>query len=298
MIILSKASFSQSDSTKILEAKNALLNKECNKALSLCNEILKQNPTIAEAYYIKAQCRLQQRNYIEVFSELNKAISKHPCYAEALALKAETHFILKDYKQSRKFYYQALVCNSLEPIYYFNIGIIETKLYKWKSAIENFSKALQFKPNYIEAIENRAYSFSMIGEFKNAISDYDSILYSEPKRDDIFIKRGMCMLGLKQFKESIPIFSRAIKMNPSNQHAFYGRGRAQFELRRFDIALHDFDTALSLKPDFETAQFIHAVTLLEIDPKNNKEQACEEFKVAAKLGYGEAWDYIRRYCED
>jgi tetratricopeptide (TPR) repeat protein len=107
----------------------------------------------------------------------------------------------------------------------------------------------------------------------------------------------MAMLGLKQFTASIPIFSRAIRINPNNPHAFYGRGRAQFELKKFELALHNFDTAMSLKSNFETAIFIHAVTLLEINPKENKIQACEEFKESARLGFGNSWDYIRKYCE-
>ena len=291
-------SSAQTDSLLLEEAEQAFENKLYNESLSLCHQILQSNPNEAKAYLIKARCRLEQKLYPDAFIEVNKAISKHPCYAEAFAFKAEIHFILKDYKQSRKLYYQALACNDKEAVYYFNIGVLETKIYRWKSAIENFGKAMKLKSVYLEAFENRAYAYSMTGAYELAIADYDSILMREPRRDDIFIKRGMAMLGLKLFKEAIPVFSRAIKINPQNPHAYYGRGRALFELKRFTLALHDFDTAMILKPDFETAIFIHAVTLLEINPKENKIQACEEFKQSAKLGYGSSWDYIRKHCEN
>ncbi|MFY8020622.1 MAG: tetratricopeptide repeat protein [Bacteroidia bacterium] len=293
-----KLTSAQTDKLLLEEAEQALENKLLNESLSLCNQILQSNPNEAKAYLIKARCRLEQKLYPDAFIEVNKAISKQPCYAEAFAFKAELHFVIKDYKQSRKFYYQALACNDKEAVYYFNIGVLESKLYKWKSAIENFGKAMKLQVDYLDAFENRAYAYSMTGAYELAIADYDSILKREPKRDDIFIKRGMAMLGLKLFKDAIPVFSRAIKMNPQNPHAYYGRGRAQFELKRFSLALPDFDTAISLKPDFETAIFTHAVTLLEINPKENKIQACEEFKKSAQLGFGNSWDYIRKYCDD
>jgi tetratricopeptide (TPR) repeat protein len=195
LTVFTKLSFAQTDSSYIELAKTALNNKNYKEVINYCNQALVQNPKLAESYYIKAKCRLEQKLYIDVFNEINKAIAIKECYSEAFALRAETFYELKDYRQARKSYYQALACNNKEAIYYFNIGVLETKIYKWNSAIDNFTRALKYNPSNKETFENRAYAYSMVGEHTLAIHDYDSILAIDPKRDDIFIKRGVSVIA-------------------------------------------------------------------------------------------------------
>jgi tetratricopeptide (TPR) repeat protein len=75
MTVFTKLSLAQTDSSFIELAKSALNNKNYKEVINYCNQALAQNPKLAESYYIKAKCRLEQKLYIDVFNEINKAIS-------------------------------------------------------------------------------------------------------------------------------------------------------------------------------------------------------------------------------
>ena len=129
-----------------------------------------------------------------------------------------------------------------------------------------------------------------------AIQDYDSALKLQPRSADLYLQRGMALISLKKYKDAISMFNRAIKFKPGYYHAYYSRGRARLEMKEFKTAILDFDTAVAIKPDFEIAYFTRGIAKLELNSLL-RDAACADLRKAARLGYGEAYNYIKKYCE-
>ena len=55
----------------------------------------------------------------------------------------------------------------------------------YKGAIEDYSKAIEFNPNYMAAYTNRGISKGESGDYKGAIVDYDKVISLDP--DDAFV---------------------------------------------------------------------------------------------------------------
>ncbi|MCA0426902.1 MAG: tetratricopeptide repeat protein [Bacteroidetes bacterium] len=288
--------WAQQTSTGLKEADSLYAAGAFKESLVKCRELLKTEKPEEEIRLLMAKCWFSLNNPLELFAELDQLNRINPCYPEALALAGLYLFKQKEYKQARKKYYLAINCSPQTAEYHFDAGIVESKLYRWKTAIENFDRAIQLKKNYAEAFEARAYAHSMSKSFKLAIRDYDSALFHSPGNPDLYVKRGLNMISLGQSREAEQLFSRAIRLDSTRKSAWYSRGRVRLEMRHFNNAIADFNRVLELDAEDELALFSKGVCLLEINKRENLEQACDCFKKAAEKNLGQAWDFFRQYC--
>ena len=74
-----------------------------------------------------------------------------------------------------------------------------------------------------------------------------------------YFEKGINKFKNKDYRDAIADFSKAIKIDSENAKAYYFRGRSKIKL-------------------------------------NQKESGCSDFKKAGELGYEEAYDMIRKYC--
>jgi Flp pilus assembly protein TadD len=84
-------------------------------------------------------------------------------------------------------------------------------------AIESFSRALRFNPNYADALISRGIALSQNGDYENAITD----------------------------------LSEALAIDPRNAMAYYYRGHIHYRYRNYAHAVADYDQSLRLDPRWE-----------------------------------------------
>ena len=67
---------------------------------------------------------------------------------------------------------------------YYNLGAIYLEIKKDpKKALENFTKAIEINPNYVEAYFARGYTYSKLKDKESAKADYDMCLKIQPNYD-------------------------------------------------------------------------------------------------------------------
>ena len=71
----------------------------------------------------------------------------------------------------------AIQLDSTNPIIYSNRGLVNRKMEQFESAIEDYTKELQFgEKSNIKALNNRAYCYAKLGMYYPAIDDYSLVL--------------------------------------------------------------------------------------------------------------------------
>ena len=101
---------------------------------------------------------------------------------------------------------------------YFAIGYAkEIGLENYDNAIEYYNKAIELKPDYVYAYNNRGNAKSDLGNFQEAIED----------------------------------FNKAIELMPDYAKAYYGRGATNLELHNYIKAIKDFWLFLMVKIGFK-----------------------------------------------
>ncbi len=288
---------SAQDSTMLQRAEAAYNAGQYEDAINQCTgSVLIEPQTKFAALLLRGKAYHEQKYYAEAIADFSEASLVDPEQAEPFALLGYTCFVTGDYDKARKNYTCAVDRDRNNAVYQYNLGTVLSRELKWKAAVAAYSEAINKKKGYFEAFVNRADAYGVLKKYRNAVADYDSALAIQPRNPELFILRGMNLISLGRNTEAIQMFNRSLRYKPANGNAYFSRGRAYLELRQFAKARADFDSAILFMPSLGIAWFYHGVAVLEID-KTQRSEGCGDFKKAAELGYGEAWDYLEKFCE-
>lgn len=62
---------------------------------------------------------------------------------------------------------------------------------KHTEALEDYKKAIELKPSYADAYNNRALLYQLMGEHDKAKQDYDEAINLEPSYADAYVNRAI-----------------------------------------------------------------------------------------------------------
>ena len=116
-------------------------------------------------------------------------------------------------------------------------------------AIANYDQALQLKPDWAEAYNNRGLAYYNKGDYDDAIADYDQALQLKPDYAVAYNNRGLAYYYKGNYDRAIADYDQAIKLKPDYADAYANRGAAYGHKGDTDRAIADFNQALQLKPD-------------------------------------------------
>ncbi len=147
------------------------------------------------------------------------------------------------------------VDNDLAARAWFSVGYLRQESEKGdtQGAVDAYDKAIQLKPDMVEAYNNRGNAMQALGRYKEAIVDYDEALRLEPRDADAYNNRGGARCVLGRHEEAIADCDEALRLKPSMAAAHNNRGNAKHDLGRREEAIADYDEAIRLKPDYADA---------------------------------------------
>jgi tetratricopeptide (TPR) repeat protein len=193
----------------------ALIARDYDQALDYADAVLKMDVHNAEAYFLKGIIFEDKQDTLLAISSYTTAIEQENDYYDAyvhlglLHLGQESFELAKGYlknalrvdnKSLEALYSFGLVCQAkgdyneaietyhtilgikefAEP--YFNLGFIHQEyLQVYDIAIENYTKAIEVEPNYLNAYYNRALCYEQRDDVKNAEKDLRHALKLDPQ---------------------------------------------------------------------------------------------------------------------
>ncbi|BCL33822.1 tetratricopeptide repeat protein [Nostoc sp. MS1] len=208
--------------------------------------------------------------------------------AELLRELGRLYAAANDYKKAIASYDQAL---QFRPNYHEawnNRGNALRNLERNEEAIASYDQALQFKPDYHEAWNNRGNALRNLGRSEEAIASYDQALQFKPDYHQAWNNRGNALRNLGRNEEAIASFDQALQFKPDIHQAWYNRGIALGTLGRNEEAIASFDQALQFKPDYHQAWNNRGNALRNL---GRNEEAIASFDQALqfKPDYYQAW---------
>lgn len=132
---------------------------------------------------------------------------------------------------------------------YFRWGYINASLRELDQGVSFFSKAIELKPDYINAYINRGVAYDQLKMYAAAISDYDTVIRLNPDNLTAYNNRGISKANLGQYDDAIKDYNKAIQMHDKFSAPYGNRGRAKEALGQFSEAMADYNTVIRLKPD-------------------------------------------------
>src|SRR3974377_1965041 len=82
-------------------------------------------------------------------------------------------------------------------------------------AIEQYTRAIQASPKFVDAYFNRGRAHDARGELNEAVADYDKALSIDPRKAEVYNNRAIIRVEQNDLRGAIADLDRAITINPN-----------------------------------------------------------------------------------
>ena len=171
------------DSTEYMHVKymDILLREgRLDDAVKQFEEIIKINPESTEAYVLKGQIDIMQKNYESAEKSFLKAIECGEDDFSIYISLAQLYITTDRNEKAIPMLEEALKLKPDNPIILFQAGMLYVKSGNHKKALEVMEKASTLKPEWIELHMAIAKLYETVKDYDNAISKYNEVLRLYP----------------------------------------------------------------------------------------------------------------------
>lgn len=206
----------------------------------------------------------------KIFLEFNELEKAKQDFREAYNLNSESADLLFDLgyleflegenQLALEYYTKASQLNSRNPATYVNLGNLYAMMGDSKTAIDNYSKALVLDTTDGIAYYNRANEKMLLGDFVGAIEDYENSLLIDSLNISTLFVLAEAKIKVNDISGALNNYNQIVNLDSTSAKAFYLRGSTEILLEKFD-------------------------------------KACPDFKKAGELGYFDAYEMIKKYCD-
>lgn len=173
-------------------------------------------------------------------------------------------------------------------------GIIRLENGQTSKALADFNRSVALDSNDYRAVYNRGNAYYQLQNYSEAINDFDAAIRLEPKAADLYINRGNALVNLQNYRSAVLDYSFALKIDEDNYLTHFNLGRAYFLMDSLDMARDSFEHSVHIYSTFAPAYYFLGMIALE---KNEIEASCLYLQQAADLGYQQAEEVKKLYCE-
>lgn len=138
---------------------------------------------------------------------------------------------------------------------YYDSGTRDFQSGARQAAIDQFTKAIELDPSFIQAYDARATTRFVMKDYADAITDCDKVLGLTHDDEHVYLIKGLCRYYLHDLQGALKPLNTAVLMNTNDAMALVMRGTVLGELRKWDDAVADFTRAIQLNPDGANAYF-------------------------------------------
>lgn len=196
-----------------------------------------------------------------------------------------------DLKQSKS---QRLEDKQEEKDYLYGMALMGQK--DWVRACKAFSKVLSSDPKHYNALIQRGLLYRILYQYVDALQDFTAAIEIKPNEPAAYLQRGKCYhQNLRVKDKALSDYSKAICLAPDNTEGYFGRGQLYDE-----IALQNERQALENNDHAGQAhlseEFLAAIQdysqVIALDPAHDAAYANRALLYSRKARVNENIDFI------
>ncbi|HEY9694401.1 MAG TPA: tetratricopeptide repeat protein [Oculatellaceae cyanobacterium] len=108
-----------------------------------------------------------------------------------------------------------------------------------------YNKAVQLKPDYVDAWYYLGYSLEKLGQYEEALANYDEVIRLAPKHPYAWYRRGGLLLTkIHRYDEAVAAYENFIQIHPTDYEGWYFRGDALIKLQHYSEAVNSYCQAV------------------------------------------------------
>ena len=248
--------------TTLEQAKRLHQQGRLAEAAPLYRQVLAATPEDTMAGYLLALLLNQQNNPAQALDCLNEVLRRDPTFAEALILRATIGYRINPRQALEDFgavtSRQPGNCDA-----WYNQGVLLAELGRNREAISAFERALQVRP-HAAAWNNRGTALLAEGRAEEAETSFSQALTLQPDYTASLYNRATARLQLQHHADAVNDFDSYLKHAPDSFQAWNNRGIALQAVGRLDEALASYNHATRIRPDYAPAWKNSALVLTDL----------------------------------
>ena len=126
------------------------------------------------------------------------------------------------------------------------LGNIYAELGQKEEAIASYYKALELKPDYIDAYNNLGATLIKTGKYAEAIAVCNRAVDLDPNYVAAYVNLGKAYTRLGEYKKSIDSYRSALKLNANDADVYYNMGNVLARVGMYEIAISSCSRAVEL----------------------------------------------------
>lgn len=212
------------------------------------------------AYYLKGKIFLESNELEKAKQNLRDAYNINSESADLLFDLGYLEFLNGENQLALEYYLSAAKYDSRNPKTYVNIGNLYAIMGNSQRAVDNYSKALVLDTTDGVAYYNRANEKMLLGDFSGAVEDYENSLIIDSLNINTLFVLADTKTRINNIDGALNNYNSILKIDSTAAQAYYLRGEIKIKLEEF-------------------------------------ESACLDYKKAGELGYFDAYEKIKKYCD-
>lgn len=192
--------------------------KQYEPSLKTIDQILRQDPQNAEAYFMMGQNFKETGDTARAINAFQQSTENDPELMDAWINLGQLH---------------AALGNQIAERY--------------------FDSAIRINPSSVPALHAKAYYLQEKGQLLPAIRLFDKIIQIEPQYADAHYNTGLLYLDLDSLPQAYRAFDLAIQTDPVHIRSYFYRGLCSEMQGKIEKARADYQQALSFSPDYPDA---------------------------------------------
>jgi tetratricopeptide (TPR) repeat protein len=219
------------------------------------------NAQLNKAYFLnQARYHLSNNQNTQAISVVNQLIKTDSTIAEAWLLRGVAKYNLNDVRGSITDFSAAIRFNPVFTLAYLYRGSAYSQVMRLNLAIADYNSAIDLRPSSIDAYFNRGIAYMLQQQFGKAQNDFSRVIVLDSRNTDAWINRGTAKLYASDTLGAIIDYNQAIILKPFYSEAYGKRGRIRFEMKQFDKALFDFNQTIKLDTMASVYYFFRGLT--------------------------------------
>lgn len=165
--------------------------------------------------------------------------------------------------------------------HYYVAKALEMRGDSTEAVVGEYKKAIEMKPNYVEARQDLGLLCFEKGDYEEARREFEKIIEIEPNNVVIYNNLGQLHSTLKDYKKAEEYFRRAIDLALDYDFALNNLGKLYFDQGRWPESKVVLEQSLSVNP--KSAR-VHYFLAQIAEKQKDKPKAIEHWQKAIELG--------------
>ncbi|KAJ6740417.1 SUPPRESSOR OF RPS4-RLD 1 [Salix purpurea] len=237
-------------------------------AISIFNQILKEDPTYPEALIGRGTAHAFKRELRSAIDDFSKAIESNPAAESAEAINDLTKALefepnsadilhergivsykFKDFDAAVEDLSACVKLDMDNMSAYTYLGLALSSIGEYKRAEEAHLKAIQLDRNFLEAWAHLTQFYQDLANSTKALDCINQVLQIDSRFAKAYHLRGLLLHGMGEHRKAIKDLSIGLSIENANIESLYLRASCYHAIGEYGEAVKDYDATLDLELD-------------------------------------------------